>query len=140
MDDFVGSKVALFLGDKLVVYLRDNKPNLRFSGMYDFPGGGREDDESPIECAIREVNEEFGIKLKSNSFIWQKEYPAMHDPTLKAYFLVAKITEGDIENIKFGEEGQSWMLMNIDSFLKNKKCVPDLKVRLSDYLEARPPS
>lgn len=116
--------------------------------MYDFSGGGRENNENPIECAIREVDEEFQIKLKPNSFVWQKEYPTIHNPNLKAYFLVAKITKEDLENIKFGEEGQSWVLMNINSFLSHKNVVPDLKVRLSDYLttvkisdlEALPPS
>ncbi|MEZ4195210.1 MAG: NUDIX domain-containing protein [Candidatus Paceibacterota bacterium] len=69
---FNGVKVAVLFGDKLVMQLRDDKPGLRFANMWDFPGGGREGEETPIECAIREIKEEFGILLKSESFVWQK--------------------------------------------------------------------
>lgn len=83
--EFNGTKVAILCGDKLVMSLRDNKPGLRFANMWDFPGGGREGKETPIECAIREIDEELGIQLTPAAFVWQKEYPAMHDPTQKAF-------------------------------------------------------
>lgn len=135
MDDFVGVKAALFVGEKLLVFLRDDKPGLRFAGMWDFPGGGREGDETPFECLAREVGEEFGIILRPESVLWQKEYPAMHDPTLRAYFIAARITQEDIDVIKFGSEGQKWALMDTQEFLTRDDVVPHLKGRLSDYLK-----
>ena len=134
MNGFVGVKIALFCDNKLLVCLRDNTLGLRFANLWDFPGGGREKSETPVECAIREVNEEFAIKLVPDSIVWQKEYPAMHDSTLRAYFMVAKISQNEIDNIKFGGEGQRWKLMSIDEFLSRNDAVPHLKQRLQDYL------
>lgn len=134
---FNGVKVALLFKEKLVMQLRDNKPGLRFANMWDFPGGGREGNETPVECAIREIKEEFGITLKSDAFAWQKEYPAMHDAKQKAFFLVALATETDIKNIRFGDEGQRWDFMTQIEFLNNEEVVPDLKGRFRDYLEQR---
>ena len=133
---FNGAKVALLYGDKLVMQLRDNKPGLRFANMWDFPGGGRENSETPIECAIREIQEELGIFLKPEAFIWEKEYPAMHDPQQKAYFLVAKVTPEDIDNIKFGTEGQRWDIFDQKVFFASNDVVPDLKGRFQDFLDS----
>ena len=137
MDNFDGVKIALFFENQLLVYLRDDKPGLRFANMWDFPGGGRENNETPIECAQREVSEEFAINIKPDAIIWKREYPAMHDVNLKAYFLVACITKGDIDKIQLGEEGQKWDLMSIDSFLTRDDVVPGLKGRLKDYLKEK---
>ena len=45
--DFIGAKLALFLGDHLVIILRDNIPNIPWPGRLDLPGGAREGNESP---------------------------------------------------------------------------------------------
>src|SRR5258708_18449267 len=100
--DFLGVKVALLLNNSLLVIQRDNKPGLRFAGLWDFPGGGREDDESPFACAAREIKEELDIDLQESSILFQEVYPAMHDPTIKAYFMVVRITEKDVSAIAFG--------------------------------------
>lgn len=137
LDDFVGVKIALFIGDKLLVYLRDNKPGLRFAGLWDFPGGGREESETPEETVIREVQEEFSIKLKPDLIMWKKEYPAMVEVGRKAYFCAAKLPQKTIDEIKFGDEGQKWSLMDVNEFLSRNDVVPHLKVRLSDYLQLK---
>lgn len=133
--DFNGAKVAVLYENKLVMQLRDDKPGLRFANMWDFPGGGRENLETPKECAIREIQEELGIALRPEVFVWEKQYPAMHDPNQKAYFLVAKVTQTDIENIQFGSEGQRWDLFSQKLFFESSDVVPDLKGRFKDYLE-----
>lgn len=133
---FNGAKVALLYGSKLVMQLRDNKPGLRFANMWDFPGGGREESETPLECATREIQEEFGITLKPEAFIWEKDYPAMHDAEQRAYFLVALASEEDIKNIAFGSEGQRWDLFEQDTFFTSLDVVPDLKGRFRDYLDS----
>ena len=134
MTDFVGVKIALLVDDKLVMILRDNKPDLRFAGMWDFPGGGREGSETPVECAMREVEEELLLKFPESSIVWQKEVESMHDPSLKAYFIVAKLSEENIKPIKLGEEGQEWVLMSVDDFFSRDDVVPKLKDRLRAYL------
>lgn len=135
MKDFIGVKIALLTpDDKLVVYLRDNKPGLRYAGLWDFPGGGREGSETPEQCVIREVAEEFAIHLKENSIIYTKALPAMHDPNVQAYFMVAKVTEKDVNNIVFGDEGQRWKLISLEEFMKSTEVVDPLKDRLRGYL------
>ena len=134
MKDFTGCKIALYYGNNLVVYLRDNKPGLNFAGMWDFPGGGREGEETPVECIQRELSEEFSIHLNSDSILWTKEYPSMIDPNARAYFFVAKVDKPTVDAISFGEEGQEWKLMDPNEFMAHENAVPRLKARLADYL------
>ena len=46
MTDFVGAKVALLCGDRILTYQRDTRPGLPWPGLWDLPGGGREMSES----------------------------------------------------------------------------------------------
>jgi 8-oxo-dGTP diphosphatase len=81
---FCGTKAALFYQDSLLVYLRDDKPGLPFAACWDFPGGGREGQESPFACLQRETLEEFGILLHAGQIVWQRSYPSWHQPGSKA--------------------------------------------------------
>ncbi len=67
---FKGAKIALLFQGLLIAYQRDQKPEIPFPGMWDLPGGGREDDESPVECAIRETREEFDIAVDPAWIVW----------------------------------------------------------------------
>jgi 8-oxo-dGTP diphosphatase len=136
MTDFIGVKIALIKDNSVLVIQRDNKPGLRFADMWDFPGGEREDNETPFECVAREVDEELGIKLDPKSIIWEKTYPAMHDPNLTAYFMAAKISDNDIANIVFGDEGQGWKMIRIEDFIPDPTVIEPLKGRLNDYLSS----
>ena len=76
ISDFTGCKIALFCGDKLLTILRDDKDNIPWPNMWELPGGGREGDESPFECAAREVYEELGIHLNEDSCSGARSIPA----------------------------------------------------------------
>lgn len=134
MKDFIGVKIALIKDDEVLVIHRDDKPGLRYADMWDFPGGGRENNESPFECVAREVDEELGIALSPASILWEKTYPAMHDPSLMSYFMVATIKEDEVKSIVFGDEGQGWKMIKIDDFMSDPTVIEPLKGRLSDYL------
>lgn len=134
MKPFTGAKVVLLCDDQIIAIQRDEKPGLRFSGMWDLPGGGREENESPVETASREVFEELGMTLNDADFVYQKEYPAMVETDEIAYFLAANITSKQIESIVFGDEGQGWKLTTIDNFVKDENIVPFLRGRLEDFL------
>lgn len=134
--DFIGVKGALVYEGMLVVIQRDNKPGLRFAGLWDFPGGGREGNETPFECLNREVFEELHMHLKKSAVVWETTHPAMYDPSLLAYFIVIPITKADVDSIVFGDEGQGWKLMDVDEFMDSKEVVPDLKGRLQPYLDS----
>ena len=135
LTDFTGSKIALFCGDKLLTILRDDKPTIPWPNMWELPGGGREGDESPFECAAREVYEELGIHLTKDCLHWSKVYPSMLFAGKESVFLVGKLTQEQFDKITFGDEGQGYQLMPIEEFLNSKQAVPQLQRRLRDYLE-----
>jgi len=136
MEDFDGVKGALFFEDKMIVFLRDDKPGLLHSNLWDFPGGGREGNETSEECLIREVDEEFSIKLDPNQIVWEKEYPAMHDSSLRGRFFVANITKEQVDGIEFGDEGQRWEFISVEDFFNHESFILPLKGRLQDYLDS----
>ena len=78
--------VLLFDRDaRLVIYLRDNKPEIPFPGHWDFFGGHLEAGETPEDALVREVEEELGLPLTE----WK-------------YFRTYLCTEGDAyPNVKY---------------------------------------
>ena len=135
LTDFTGSKIALFCGDKLLTILRDDKPTIPWPNMWELPGGGREGDESPFECAAREVYEELGIHLTEDCLLWNKVYPSMLFEGRQSVFMVGQLRQEQFENITFGDEGQAYKLMGVEEFLNSKQAVPQLQGRLRNYLE-----
>ena len=133
--DFTGCKIALFCGDKLLTILRDDKSNIPYPNIWELPGGGREGDESPFECAVREVYEELGIHLTEDCLLWSKVYPSMLFEGKESVFLVGKLTQEQFDSIVFGDEGQGYRMMSTDEFLGSDKVVPQLQERVRDYLE-----
>lgn len=102
--------------------------------MWELPGGGREGNESPFECAAREVYEELGIHLTEDCLIWAKVYPSMLFEGKKSVFLVGKLAQEQFYSIVFGDEGQGYQLMNVEEFLSSSQVVPQLQDRVRDYL------
>jgi 8-oxo-dGTP diphosphatase len=118
----------------VLTILRDNKKSIPNPDMWDFPGGGREGNENPAEVAIREINEELNLTLTPEEFIWKKYYPSVDDASRTACFLVANLTDKELEPIKLGDEGQQWKFMTFDEFLNHPKAIEGMKTRLRDYL------
>ncbi len=125
--DFIGAKTAVFLGDDLLVIERDQKPDIPFPGYLDFPGGGREPGETPIECALRETLEELGLQLSANDLIWSRQYG-------QNWFFVTRRPSADVKLIRFGDEGQGWKLISPLDYLSHPLAIPNFVNRLQDYL------
>jgi len=49
--------------DRLLIYLRDNKPEIPFPNHWDLFGGHVEEGEAPEEALVRELKEELGVDL-----------------------------------------------------------------------------
>jgi 8-oxo-dGTP diphosphatase len=128
---FDGAKAAVFLGQGLLVYRRDDRPGLRHAGLWDFPGGGREGAETPRQTLRREVMEEFGLDLPDASLRWQRSFAASHDPALRVWFFVACLPAAAAGRVRFGDEGQEWRLMSWPRFRDLPDAVPDLAPRLA---------
>ena len=133
--DFQGCKIALICGDKVLTILRDDKDDIPCPNMWEFPGGGREGNESPFECAAREVYEELGIHLDEDCLLWSKIYPSVIFKDKQSVFMVGQLSQDQFDSITFGDEGQAYKLMNIEEFLTSSQVVPQLLGRLRDYLE-----
>ena len=130
---FIGAKLALFLGEQLLVILRDEKPDIPYPGHWDFPGGGREGDESPETCALRETQEEVGLTLSQAELIYARSYLR---PSGLRWFFVARLPEARVTEIILGDEGQCWQLMSPEAYLAHPLGIPSFKYRLRDYLSS----
>ena len=66
----------IFINDKveILLFLRDDKPDLPYRNMWDVPGGHVEDNETSEECIVREMKEEMNLDLKDFQLLCQTEF------------------------------------------------------------------
>ena len=133
-EDFNGCKVALFLGDRLLVQLRDNRPGLMWAGHWDLPGGGRDGAETPWDTLCREVEEEVGLDMNAAEVLWRLRSTTPDTPGALVWFYVARMPEAKSREILFGDEGEAWALMPPDKVLHLSPIVPHFPQRLTRYL------
>jgi 8-oxo-dGTP diphosphatase len=133
---FSGAKIAVVCEDRLLTYLRDDTPDIPWSGMWDLPGGGREGHETPEQCALRETFEEFGLHLDPAWIIWRQLYPGQGTLGLDTWFFVAQVPPGTFDAVVFGDEGQYWESRTVAQYLAMDNAIPHLQQRLQHYLLA----
>ncbi|GGL81341.1 NUDIX hydrolase [Wenxinia marina] len=134
---FDGAKVALFVGERLVIMRRDDRPDIDYPGLLDFPGGGREGDETPLETVVRETREEVGLRLTEADMVWRRDFVSVSAPGWTVWFYVARLSASAEADIVLGDEGQGWELMTPHSFLSRSDAVPSLQHRLAVWLNGR---
>ncbi len=127
--DFVGCKVALFCAGSVLVCLRDDKPGLPWPATWDLPGGGREGTESPEDCLLREVHEEFGLQFSPGRLLWRRVFPSMMDAARLSVFFGGWISAAEIAEIRFGDEGLGWQMMPVVEFVAHPLGVPEMQRR-----------
>jgi len=128
---FVGAKLALFLGDHLAVILRDDRPDIPWPGRLDLPGGGRDGDESPQDCILRETREELGLALDRSQLRWGQRFSGRFGPV---WFFAAHLDAARVDDVVFGDEGQGWQLMPPAAYLADPLAIPHFQDRLRLYL------
>ncbi len=134
---FSGAKIALLCGDLMLTYQRDDTPTLPWPGQWDLPGGGREGDETPLQCALRETWEEFGLTLDPTWVVWTRVYPGQGMGGLDTWFFVGHVPPGTFDQVVFGDEGQRWEVITVDAFLSRPDAIVRLQNRLREYLTAQ---
>lgn len=133
--DFDGAKLALIYRNAVVSILRDDREGIPHPGMWDFAGGGREGGERPEETAIRETQEELGLRLAEDRLLWSCRED--REDSAEVWFFAAEITESELTTLRLGDEGQCWRLMPTPQFLSNPMAIPSLKRRLRHFLTWR---
>lgn len=130
---FVGAKAALFCGDALLAYLRDDRPGLPFAGMWDLPGGAREGDETPEACLLRELAEEFGLTLPPGRLAQRWIWPSLSGGPVPGVFFAGRLGRDEVARIRFGDEGQCWRMMPVAEFIAHPLAIPGMvdRVRLA---------
>jgi len=126
--EFSGAKLALYLGPHLLVSLRDETPGILHPGLWDLPGGGRENGESPVQCVLRETVEEFGLRLCPGDLIWGRGFGAGPG---RAWFFVAFLDHAALGRIRFGDEGQGWRLMCPLEYTRHPYAIAAFRDRLA---------
>lgn len=126
---FVGAKILLVGRGCALTYLRDDRPGLPWAGRWDLPGGGREGDETPEACVLRELAEEFGLALPVTRLIWARAFPAMDHPGWLGWFFAGRLSGAEEAAIRFGDEGQCWRMMPLAEWLTHPQAVAPLQDR-----------
>ena len=129
---FEGAKLALYIGVRLAVILRDDIDGIPFPGHWDMPGGGREGEEDPLSCALRETHEELGLTIPPRAVKWGHAFDA---GSKRHWLFVARVSSSVARHVVLGAEGQCWALMDEASFLTHPKAIPLQQGRLREYLD-----
>ena len=127
MIEFKGAKLILFLGDRLVILRRDNKPDIPWPNHLDLPGGEREPGESVADCVLRETFEEIGLTLSMDALIWS------HQDDCDMIYAAHLSAEREAD-IVFGSEGQGWCLMSPQAYIDHPDNIPRFARTIRLYL------
>jgi 8-oxo-dGTP diphosphatase len=56
------------------VFIGQRKAGKRLEYLWEFPGGKLEEGETPQECLVREMREEFGIEVRTREYFGESVY------------------------------------------------------------------
>lgn len=126
---YTGAKLLLTHGDCLLTCLRDDYDWIPFPDHWDLPGGGAEPGEAPVDCALRELAEEFGLRLGPER-LQGHVFAAWSDPARQSWLFRGQLSAADIAAIRFGDEGQEWRMMPVAEFIGHPRAVPHFRDRV----------
>jgi 8-oxo-dGTP diphosphatase len=105
-----GAKAFVIYNKKLLLILRDNKPDIPSPNKWGLPGGAVEKNETILEAIERELQEEINIIPKNIIYLGKQ----ICEDGSKVFRYFTKITKREFQNIKLGDEGQKLEFFSLD--------------------------
>ena len=112
--------------DRYLLQRRDDKPDIFYPGCLGLFGGALEDGETFEEAAIREVQEELGLRLQApfNRFTrMQLGFEPFGYDSVDRVFFTTRITNEEIQSIVLSE-GAGFLLIEAQPLLTQERVVP----------------
>ena len=85
------SAALIFHDGKLLIAQRHTRAHL--AGLWEFPGGKREPDETFEQCLVREIREELGVEISVGK-LFESVTHAYPEKTVRLKFFVCRLTGG----------------------------------------------
>lgn len=125
-------------GNELIMYERDNKPNIPHPGKLGIIGGVVDTSlgESEKDALRREIKEELDIDIGENQVRYLGQLEAGDDQTHIKHISLVEITPEQKAAIRKGEEGRELKYFNPDNLPNEEDLVPDLKTFFVDHRES----
>jgi 8-oxo-dGTP diphosphatase len=121
-----GAKAFVIYNQKILLILRDNKPDIPNPNTWNFPGGGIEEGEEPLETLKRELEEEISIIPKNIHWLGKTTYVNQ----VSVYRYIIWLDQNEYEELKLGDEGQRMEFFNLSKVIKLK-----LSLQTRQYIE-----
>jgi len=129
-----GIKAVIICDHKVLLLLRDDKPECNYPLHWQIIGGGIEEGESPEEALLREVREETTYEIKEFLFLEKVKGSKGED----VYRYLVKVKEDEKDKFKIGEEGLEVRFFSIEE-IENLKLTPGTRKyfeeRKKDFIE-----
>jgi mutator protein MutT len=90
------SAALIFRGGKLLITQRPAKAHL--GGLWEFPGGKREPDETFEQCLVREIREELGVEISVGK-LFESVTHAYPEKTVHLKFFVCCLLGGEPQSL-----------------------------------------
>jgi mutator protein MutT len=105
MSQIIDVAAALIFRDgRLLISQRGAKAHL--GGLWEFPGGKREANETFEHCLVREIQEELGIEISAGE-LFEEITHAYGEKTVRLKFFICKLIRGEPQPI--GCTAFSWI-------------------------------
>jgi 8-oxo-dGTP diphosphatase len=105
-----GSSI-IFINDelKILLFLRDDIPNIPYPGMWDVPGGHVEKNEGPEQCIVREMKEEMNLTLDEFELFSKIEFEDRIEYTFwsRVNFNIDDIVLSEGQELKWFTKGEA---------------------------------
>jgi 8-oxo-dGTP diphosphatase len=101
---------------RVLLQKRDQKPTIYFPGLWGLFGGACNKNESPLDAAVRELNEELCVNTGKNiKYLFNLEIDSCNlGPPRKRYFYYVKFSKSNLQNIVL-KEGEDFKFFHADS-------------------------